>query len=295
MLSYLTATLGKSSEEVTALLFKTADDGTLTDEISETALESLEAAFQSHLEAAPKDALKAEFDRGHNAGKFEALSKAEEELRKTYALEGKGKIKDLVLEAVAKAAKAESSDDKVLTHPAFVARAQEYEAKIEQLNAEWEGKVGEATSKAERTMRFTSILPTLDAALLAAGVSQESLKPSAKKAFLAQFEGKDFEVRETGVFIKNPDGSLMKDKNGHPIKLEQFVATDAPNWFAIEKQPARHAPGNDPAQPAQGKATTWNKSNLPKSEQEFHAAYYTVPEPDKAEFYKAYMDSRQEG
>ena len=262
MLSLLSKTLGKSNEEISALLFKKGDDGALTDQISETALETLEGLYAEHLESAPADRLKAEFDKGHNAGKFEALNKAEEDTRKAYNLESKGKLKDLIAEAISKAAKDGSSEDKILTSPLYVSKVAEYEDKIAAIQADSEAKIAEATQKAERQMRFTTVLPSLDTALAAAGVDTANIKPAAKRAFMAQFEGKDFDVTETGVYIKNQDGTLQKDKHGHPIKLEAFVAQDAPNWFDIQKQPGRQSAGNEggdqPKPP-----TKWTQENVP--------------------------------
>lgn len=287
MLQFLTATLGKSNEEITAILYKkNADDGTLTDEISETAFETLESLHAEHLAAAPSDRLKAEFDKGHNAGKFEALSKAEEDMRKAYSLESKGKLKDLVAEAIGKATKDGNSEDKILTSPIYVSKVAEYEDKIAAIQAESEAKVTEATQKAERQMRFNTVLPTLDSALAAAGVDTANMKPAVKRAFLSQFEGKDFEILETGTFVKNADGTLLKDKHSHPIKLEAFVSQEAPNWFPIEKQPGRQTPGNEGGDPP--KPAKWTKDNVPKDIKGFEAIYGTLSGSEANEFVAAF-------
>jgi hypothetical protein len=284
-LSLLSKTLGKSDAEVSSILFKAGDDGALTDQINDTALEQFETLYAEHLQAAPSDRLKAEFDKGHNAGKFEALSKAEEDMRKAYNLEGKGKLKDLLAEAISKAAKDGSTEDKILTSPLYVSKIAEYEDKIAAIQAESEAKITEATQKSERQMRFNTVLPTLDSALASAGVDTANMKPSAKRAFLAQFEGKDFEVTETGTYIKNADGSLVKDKHSHPIKLEAYVAQDAPNWFDIQKQPGRQSPGNDPTDPP--KPTKWTKENVGDLKS-FDAVYNTLSGDEAKEYLAAF-------
>ena len=288
MLSLLSKTLGKSNEEVSSILFKAGDDGTLTDQINETALEQFETLYAEHLAAAPSDRLKAEFDKGHNAGKFEALSKAEEDMRKAYSLEGKGKLKDLVAEAISKAAKDGSTEDKILTSPLYVSKIAEYEEKLAAIQAESEAKVTEATQKAERQMRFNTVLPTLDSALAAAGVDTANMKPAAKRAFMDQFHGKDFDITETGTYIKNADGTLAKDKHGHPIKLEAYIAQDAPNWFDIKVQPGRQSPGNDPTDPP--KPTKWTTENVAKDFKGFEAVYKTL-EPAEAKEYLAAFEA----
>jgi hypothetical protein len=111
------------------------------------------------------------------------------------------------------------------------------------------------------------------------------MKPSAKRAFLAQFEGKDFEVTETGTYIKNADGSLVKDKHSHPIKLEAYVAQDAPNWFDIQKQPGRQSPGNDPTDPP--KPTKWTKENVGDLKS-FDAVYNTLSGDEAKEYLAAF-------
>lgn len=285
MLSLLSKTLGKSNEEISAILFKTGDDGALTDQINETAFDELETLYAEHLQAAPSDRLKAEFDRGHNAGKFEALNKAEQDIKKLYSLEGSGKLKDLISEAIAKAAKDGNSEDKILTSPLYVSKVAEYEEKIAAIQAESEAKITEATQKAERQMRFTTVLPTLDSALAAAGVDTANMKPAAKRAFMAQFEGKDFEVSETGTYIKNADGTLLKDKLGHPIKIEAYVAQDAPNWFDIQKQPGRQSPGNDPTDPP--RPSKWTKENVGDIST-FDATYNSLKGDEAREYLAAF-------
>ena len=285
MLTLLSKTLGKSNEEISAILYKKADDGTQTDEISETALETLESLHAEHLAAAPADLLKAEFNKGHNAGKFEALNKKEEYIRKTYGVTGT-KFDDLISEVAKKAANPEGLEDKILTHPLYVSKIAEKDEEIARVTAESEAKVTEATQKAERQMRFNTVLPTLDSALAAAGVDTANMKPAVKRAFLSLFEGKDFEILETGTFVKNADGTLQKDKHGHPIKLEAFVSQEAPNWFPIEKQPGRQTPGNEGGEPA--KPTKWTKENVPKDMKGFEAVYGTLSGSEANEFVAAF-------
>lgn len=286
MLKFLAATLGKSNEEVEAILFKKADDGALTDEISETAFETLEELHAKHLSDAPQDRIKAAYDEGHGKGKFEALSKAEEDLRKVYGIESKGNLKTLIAEAVAKATKDGATDDKILTSQLYLSKVSEYEEKFEALRTESEAKIAEATGRAERQMRFNTIMPKIDAALAGAGVDLATVRPATKAAFAAQFEGRDFDIQETGIYIKNADGSLIKDKHGHPVKLESFIASEAPNWFDIAKQPPRQNPGNDHNDPQ--KPGKWNKDNVPKTAKEFEAIYSTLAGDEAKEFVAAF-------
>lgn len=289
MVDFLSKTLGKSNEELTAILFKKADDGTLTDQIADDALSQLESLHQTHLSSVREDAGKDQYNEGHQKGKFEALSKEEEWIKKSFNLQGKGKLRDLIAEAIQ--AGSNLTEDKVQTHPLFVNAKTAWEEEKAQLIEAHTAQLSEATTKVERQMRFNQVSPVIDEALVKAGVSPEFLKPAAKRAFLSQFEGKDFEITETGIYIKGPDGKLEKDANQHPVKLDAFVGKAASEWFPIEKQPARQAPGADPADPAKP-ATKWTKENAPKTQKEFDAIYQTLEGEEARELTRAYLDAR---
>lgn len=289
----LTETLGLPSEEISAKLYKTSDDGTLTDEISESAQEEFKNLFVQKLQGIQGEISQADRDKLHQQAKFEALNKAEDTIRKKYNLgDHKGKLDALIDEVVTRASKANNSDDAVLIHPLYVGLKTQAEEQLNAIKEEYEAKIQATEQKVERQMRFNQILPNIDAALDAAGVDLSTVKANTKKAFLAQFDGLDFEVSQTGTFIKKPDGSLLKDDALNPIKLEAYVAKDAPNWFDIEKQPARQAPGNDPQPPAPNKSTKWKGENLPRSDEEFHTRFYQIPFEERAEFTEAYQKSK---
>lgn len=284
MVEFLSKTLGKSNEEIDGLLFKKADDGTLTDEINETAFQELTYAHSAHLASIRDDAGQDQYNEGHKAGKFEALSKAEESIKKAYGLEGKGKLMDLITEAVSKASSL--TEDKVQTHPLYVSAIQKLEDEKTALIDEKEKAVSEIKAQVERQQRFSQVAPTIDEALIKAGVSPEYLKPATKKAFLSQFEGSDFDVTETGIYIKGPDGKLKKDELGHPLKLEAFISKTAADWFPIEKQPGRQSPGNDPAAPPT--PAKWTKDNVPKTMKEFESVISTLTGQEAIEFADAF-------
>ena len=287
-MDFLSKTLGKTNEELTALLFQKADDGMLTDQISNDALSQLESLHQMHLQSLQEDAGKDQYNEGHQKGKFEALSKEEEWLKKSFNLQGKGKLRDLIAEAIQ--ASANLTEDKVQTHPLHVNAKTAWEEERAQLIEAHQSQLSEATTKVERQMRFNQVSPVIDDALLKAGVPQDFLKPAAKRAFLSQFEGKDFEVTDTGIYIKNPDGKLEKDAHGHPVKLDSYVSRVASEWFPIEKQPTRQAPGNDPVDPSKP-ATKWTKESAPKTQREFDAIYSTLDGEEARELTRAFLDA----
>jgi len=297
MIDYLAKTLGKSNDSVTELIFKKSDDGKISPDIADNALELLETAHADHVKGLGGDDLKAEYDKGHQAGKFEALSKAETDLKKKFNVEGK-KIDDIVNAAILAATKAESSEDKVLTHPLFVGLKADSEAAIEALKTEYESKISEIKTTAEKQARFSQHLPDIDQAMQEAGVVMPKNPAAAKtlkSAFLEQFKAYDFDANETGTYLKDSNGKLLKDAHGHPITLSAFTKAKSSEWFDIEKQPGRKTPGNDPNDPT-APATKWTKDNVPKSADEFQTAYFNITDPlEQSALAKAFEESQTGG
>lgn len=277
--------LGQAPESVKAALYKTAEDGAATEELSETAQEHFTQLFAQHLADAKiseeeLEGLKtAAHNEGHKKGKFEALSGNEKSLREAYGVEGKN-ISEIVANAIAKSQSASDIEDKVLTHPHYIRLKQEYDAlpsahqsAIEALNAEWQGKVEAVQKSAERKERFLQILPEINAALAAAGVDLQSVKKRVMEQFLGGFSDIDFANEETGVYPLR-DGKKVKNHLGHPQDLAAYVKGLAPDWFDIQKQPARQTPGNDPEPPGAPKPPSkWTKDNIPKNREDFNVAW----------------------
>ena len=286
--SYLAATLGKSNEEIAAILFKKADDGTLTDQPADNALEALQALNTEHLASVAGDeaALKAEYDKGHSAGKFEALSKAEESIAKKYGLQ-KGKLETMLDALVKKASDDAGSEDKVLLHPLYTAKAQEAEA----AKSDFEARLKEMEEQTARSARRIANIPKINQVLAEAGAKIPTEK--ARAAFMAEFEGLDFQVEANGkTYLKGPDGKLLKDANLHPVTLEKYVETIAVDWFEISKQPPVQSPGNPPG-PTPPPPTKWTKDTLPKTAAEFEKAFFDIKDPAaQAELAKAWQDSQ---
>jgi len=286
--------LGKSPESVAELLFKKSDDGTsLTDELNEDAQSQLEAIHADHIKGAGADALEAKFNEGHKAGKFEALSKAEEDLRKQFGVEGKT-LKDVTAAIAAKAAQEAGTEDKVLTHPAYLALKTNSEAAIEAVKTEYEGKLKSVEQQVLRRDMFSRNLPKIDAAIAESGAvmpKNPTAQATLRNLFLKQFDDYEFDEKETGVYLKDKNGALVKDKHGHPVTLEQFTKDSVASYFDIETQQQRQSPGND----GDGQQPTkWTKETLPKSLDEFNAAYSKIADPkEQTAFAAAYMEANQ--
>ncbi len=293
LFDYLAKTLGKSSEDIAAIVYK-AVDGTLTEEISESALHDLEELHAQHLEAAPADKLKSEYDRGHKAGTFDAKSKIQEHIKKVHGIEDKtaeGAIAKLATKSVEDA----TTEDKVKTHPIYLNRVAELESAIEAKTAEFTAQLQEVQTVAARRERFSNNLPKIEAAMAEMGVVMP-VNPTAaatlKRVFLEQVQQFDFDSQETGTYLKKADGTLEKDKHGNPVKLEAYVKEKAAEYFDIAKQPARQSPGNDgPGSPPVPPA--WKNGKMPTNNDELNEAIAALPANEAAELYNAYKAAAQ--
>lgn len=118
LLAYLGKTLNLPSEEVAELLYKKSDDGTLTDQLNETALESLLAKDAERVQALKGSAdTKQVFDNGYKKGQKEALEQLEKTVRAEFKADVDKQGIDLVKHVVAQAAKTKLGDDEVKVHP----------------------------------------------------------------------------------------------------------------------------------------------------------------------------------
>ena len=289
LLDYLTKTLGKSNEEVQAILYKKADDGTLTDQISESALHDLEELHASHLNTAPADKLKAEYDRGHQTGTFDAKSKIQARIKKIHGIEAKDADTAIDLLAV-KAANDAGSEDKVKTHPIYLNAISALEAQLETERAESAAKMEQVTTAAAREQRFAQEEPNFEVWLKEVGAvlpANPAAAATLKRLFKEQVKQFDIDRQETGTYLKKADGTLEKDKHGNPVKLETYVKTKAAEYFDIQKQEARQSPGNDgPGSPPVPPA--WKNGKMPSNNEELNEAIAALPANEAAELYNAY-------
>jgi len=280
--------LGLTTDRVSEILFKKSDDGTITDVLNEDALSTIEDLHAKHVASASTDTLQAKYDEGHKAGKYEALSKVEDDLRKKYSVEGKT-LSDVAAAIAAKAAQDAGTEDKVLTHPAYLSLKTNSEAQLEALKTDYETRFNTFKAEQEKKERFSSKLAVIEAAMQEAGAvlpKNATASANLKKIFFDHFQQYDFDDKETGTYLKGPDGALLKDKHGHPITLEAYAKSKVVDYFDVELQPGRKSPGNDPT-PAP--ATKWSKENLPKDHGEFERAYYEITDPkERAAFSEAY-------
>ncbi len=290
LLNTLAKFQGVTPESITERLFKTTEDGAPTEELVDDAEEILSDMDAERIGKLTAEVPKAKKDEIHKEATFQAKSKAQAKFQQFYGVEGKD-LDEVVANAIKKASTV--TEDTILTSPQYKAALSERDEKIAALQADKETAVAEVTARFERQSRFTQNLSKIEAAMSDLGVVMPANSTAAatlKREFLKQFDAFDFDERETGTYLKDGNGELVKDKHQNPVTLESFVRTKAPEWFDIQKQPARQTPGlengNDPKP-----ATKWTKDNVPSTKQEFSALYFKTPEAERGDLMKVWQEA----
>lgn len=291
LLNTLAKFQGVTPESITERLFKTTEDGTPTEDLVDDAEEILSDMDAERISKLTAEVPKAKKDEIHKEATFQAKSKAQAKFQQLYGVEGKD-LDEVVANAIKKASTV--TEDTILTSPQYKAALSERDEKITHLQAEKETAVSEVTARFERQSRFTQNLSKIEAVMSDLGVVMPTNSTAAatlKREFLKQFDAFDFDERETGIYLKDASGELLKDKHQNPVTLESFVKSKAPEWFDISKQPARSTPGVDnpgtpPAPPKYG------PGNMPDTIQKLNEAIASLPPAEGAELYKAYQASK---
>lgn len=283
-LGYLSKALNLDVEQIAALLYKTADDGKLTEELQENALQNLLGANAKHvatLKGSGTDG-KARFDEGHSAGKKEALEKLEKQIREAFKIESKSQGIDLVKEVAAAAANIEADAEKVKLNPVFLARERELQDELLEKTRQYEGEVSALKTQYEREKRVAAQRPEIErifSELAPVLPSNPTAASNQRSQFLASFDGYDYEKMPDGsVLVKTPDGKRVENAQGHPVRLADLVRDAAAQRFDLAVQEGKGNAGNG------GKAASGQSSGTTltfRDETDFAQKYRAEPDTKK--------------
>lgn len=245
-LEFLGKTLNRPADEVAALIYKNGDDGKLTEDVSESALENLLKADSERVQSLKgKDG--PTFDDGHKAGKKEAMEALEKRLRRHYAFEGEARDADALISAiVAQSVKAETDEDKIKVSSAYLALEKKMADAIEATKAEWEGKVKEIETQTARNARLTTARENAKAILNSLNPVLPSNPAAAERqvnAFMSVLADLDFEEKD-GTIILSKNGKRVENAQGYPVNFDDFVKSEATNFFDFKQQEQAGNAGN---------------------------------------------------
>lgn len=271
LLAYLGVTLNLSPERIAESLYKKSDDGILTDEIQEGAIDALKSLDKERITKIKPDT-KEFFNNGYKKAQVEISQKWEKLIREKTGADEALEGEELLLAGLEKVAKPKLEDDKVKLHPLFISREKELLAlaetyKLEGANAleEFKGqqtkmqRVQSAQNKAKDIL--LSMKPVLEA--------EQRVADRRIKNFLNEFAGFDYEEVD-GELIPIKDGKRLENEQFHPVSFEKLVKDSAAENFLFQVQDAKGNGGNQ-NQDQQQRAAPVGKYATQK---DFEDAYY---------------------
>jgi len=289
MKDILTGLLSKAynldTERIAELLYKKADDGTLTEEVAENALQAL-IDIDVQRAAKLKEDAKKRFDDGHKKGVLETASKWEKTLKEKFGVDGEGEsILDALAERLEKGGKgADLADDAVKRHKLY--RELELAAQQREEAARKEGAEALEAYKLETTkgMRRSQAEAKAREILLAQKPVLEddpTIAETRIKDFLRDLQEFDFDEN------LNPlkDGESYKNQHGHLVQFESLAKEIASRRFKFQVSDPKWNGGNKNEPGGNGGKKA---AGTPKNEEELWTAYNAA---ETAEEKKAVLEA----
>ncbi len=270
LIALMSKAYNMDNERVAEVLYKKTDDGKATEELSESALQSL-LDIDVQRAAKLKEDAKKRFDDGHKKGTSETASKWEKMLREKFAVDGEGEsILEALAEKIEKGGKGgELADDAVKRHKLF--RELELAAQQREEAARKEGLEALEAYKSETSkgMRRSQAEAKAREILLAQKPVLED-DPN-----IAETRIRDF-LRDLGEFDfdenLNPlkGGESYKNQHGHIVQFESLAKEIAARRFKFQVSDPKGNGGNK-NEPGGGGGN--KPAGTPKDEAELWAAY----------------------
>lgn len=290
--AYLGVTLALPSDKIAATLYKTADDGTITDEIQEGAIEALKALDKERISKVKPDT-KQFFDNGYKKAQAEISEQFEKMIRDKMGVEDTDlKGEQLLIAGLEKVAKPKLEDEKVKLHPLFISREKELLAQIEAEKIEGQKALEEFKGQQTKSQRIAAAQARAKDILLSMKpVLEEDQRIADRriKNFLNEFSSLEYEEVE-GQLIPIKDGKRLENEHFHPVPFETLVKNWAGENFIFQVQDAKGSAGNQ----NQAGRTNTNGDYKFANRQEYESAYYAEKDQKKrSEMSKAYEDQNR--
>lgn len=248
LLGYLGKTLNVPDEQLAELLYKKSDDGTLTDEFAETALENL-----LRLDAERVQKLKPNtrelFDNGFKAAESKISERWEKTLREKFGIEQADLKGDAIIDAIlARNAENGMRPDKVKTHPEYLALEAQLRKREEDLRAEFSAEIEkrETAYRREQTWGSVSNLVRQTVKGLNPILPGDQAKAERLLELFVNTHFRDFEYQPdgSGGFVVLKDGQRVENMHGHVKALQDLVRETAEGYFDFNAQKPAGNAGN---------------------------------------------------
>lgn len=233
----LTNVYKKSDGEIDALL--TASEATEDSALS--GILEIDRARVANLQQ-PKQGQT--FQDGYKKAKAEVLTAFEKEVKEKYGIADEDANNpitgiDLVAAVIAKEAPTSSklTDDEVKKHPIFLQLERAKRDELKKVTEEWQQKYDERETQIKKTQTLGAVnKKALDilGSLKPIFSKNATVAENQKQAWLAQFQGYEFQEAEDGSVTILKDGKRLEDGHGYAKSFDAFVKESANAYFDFE-------------------------------------------------------------
>ena len=195
---------------------------------------------------------KESFQQGYAKAKKEERQLFEKEIKEALEIESDTTGIDLITEIITERTKdagkkGELTDDDVKKHPVYLNTEKSFKKQIADQKTEYENKLTELQTKAQRESTFSVVKENANAIL-------DGLNPILSKnpkvagtirnQFLAELQGYDFEKQADGTWLVTKDGKVLEDGHGHSKSFEDIIKATAENYFDFQENNGGGNAGN---------------------------------------------------
>lgn len=281
-IAFLGKTLNLPADRLSEILFKKSEDGALTDELQDGALDAL-VKLDAERAAKLKGDAKSVRDEGYKRGHAEVSEKWEKAIREKFGIADTDATgEDLIsvaLEKVSKVPKLE--DDKVKAHPLYMQLERQYQTDLKAAKEAGEKLLSEFKTGVERQARLASVQQEAKKVFLSRKpvLSSDPVKQENQvEMFLSRFSQFDWEPLDGGGWLPMKDGKRIENEHGHPVDLQTLVSQTAEQYFDFQVQDPKGNAGN---KNEPGKTGSAGPAKVPTNEAELWAAYNAAQTPEQ--------------
>lgn len=292
-LGYLSKTLNLDAERIAEILFKKADDDTLTDEVNDQALAEL-LKMDADRVAKLKPDTKQIFDNGYKKAQAEVAAKMEDTVRKEFGIDDASLQGEDLIKAARAALQGKGLDaDKIKAHPEFVKLERETKEAIAAKEAEYAERIKEVETRFAREQTWQNVSRNIRETFMQMNPVLPADQAKADRQiemFLQGFRELEYQQDEKEGFIPISDGKRLEDQHGYHRPLSDLVRERAEQLFEFREQSGAGNAGNRNT-PPQGR--TVNKRF--KTEAEYLEAVEAAPTfEDREALYQAWTAQQQQ-
>lgn len=245
-MGFLSKTLNLENEQLAELLYKKSDDGTLTDELTENALDTLLSLDAERVSKLKPDT-KGIFDNGYRKAQAEVSQAWEKRIREKFGVDADLQG-DAILDAIASKHAEPGKQKEVKTHPEYIALEQQMRKALEEKEAEMSAQIEAVKSGFVKEQTWSQVQKSIRENVLGLNPVLPGDKAKADRMldlFIAgNFSDLDYQPTDDGNFVPIRGGERVVNAHGHAKMLADLVKEKAADYFDFAAQPPAGNAGN---------------------------------------------------